>query len=215
MADLVLAAPHPLVGRHRYRDQASRTGDAGHFAERPNVIVEMLEDVERSDQIETAIGKRDGLRRSVGERHARPPRDAGGAAYVDVAGGHAAELHEGLGHGASSGADVDDARRRPQVGAQHGCDDLSASAEPPVGVLDTDVLVVEATLHRAPREVRPTHPDPARRPPWGSVVGRVPGRPNVADKPARSVRVDRRAPGDKSGTTSAPRYAACEECDSP
>src|SRR5260370_26254169 len=115
MADLVLAAPHPLVGGHRYRDQASRTGDAGHFAERPNVIVEMLEDVERSNQIESGIGKRDGLRRSVGESHARPPRDAGGTAHVAVAGGPAAELHDSPGHGASSGADVDDARPRPPV----------------------------------------------------------------------------------------------------
>src|SRR6202022_4786327 len=92
MADLVLATPHPAVGWNRDRDQASGTDDAGHFAERPDVIVEMLEDVERGDQVETAIGKRDGLGRAEGERHAGPPRDARGAAHVDVAGGHTPEL---------------------------------------------------------------------------------------------------------------------------
>src|ERR1700737_4153598 len=72
MADLVLSPPHPAVGWHRYRDQATGTDDAGHFAERPDVIVEMLEDVERGDQVESAIRKRDCLGRSEAEILAGP-----------------------------------------------------------------------------------------------------------------------------------------------
>src|SRR4030081_2093538 len=115
MADLVLAAPHPRVGWHRDRDQAGGTRDAGHFAERPDVIVEVLEDVERGDPVEATITKGDGLRRSVGEAHGGPPRHARGAAHVDVAGRYAAKLLKGLGQGAASGTDVDDAGRRPHV----------------------------------------------------------------------------------------------------
>src|SRR5207245_2095123 len=153
------------------------------------------------------IGKRDGLGRAVGETHAGTPRDARRAAHVDVAGRHVAELLKGLGHRASPRTDIDDAGRRSQIGAQQGGDDLSSSAEPPVGVFDADVLVVEATLHRAPREARPAGPDSATGPAWGSVDERYPGRPNVADRRARSARADRPTPGDTCGATSVRRQA--------
>ena len=118
MADLVLATPHPAVCRHRHGNHAGWTGDAGHFAKRFDVIVEMLKDVERRDQVETPVRKRNSLGSAVRKTHAGPPRHARRASHVDIAGGYAAEFEKGLGHRASSGTDVDDACRRPHAGAQ-------------------------------------------------------------------------------------------------
>ena len=118
MADLVLAAPHPAVCRNRHGNEAGWTDDAGHYAKRLDVIVEMLKDVERGDQIETSVRKRNGLGSAVRKTHAGPPRHARGTAHVDIASGYVAEFEKGLRHRAASGTDVDDAGRRPHAGAE-------------------------------------------------------------------------------------------------
>ncbi len=55
MADFILHAPQPHERRHENQDATARAQHAAHLAQTAHVVVKMLHDIQRRDQIKSAV----------------------------------------------------------------------------------------------------------------------------------------------------------------
>jgi hypothetical protein len=145
----VVVAPHPAVRRHRRDQPAAGREPAGQRRQRGDVGLNVLDDVERRDQVKWRAKVRQPFRKQP-----RLDGDAGlrggvGARFIIWL--HGADLAEGPQHrqvAPGAAADLEDARL---LGQLHPLDlvgqDLAPGGEPPVLLLDLADAAVDVTIH--------------------------------------------------------------------
>lgn len=131
--ELVVLRPHPRVGGHREKKRPSGTEHAADLGERGSVVVEVLDDVERGDDVEGAVPERKPGR--VGADEIAEPAACSGereGLFARVNADDAAEIREEEDVPSGAASEVENFERaagdRPGKGL---AEDLPAAGIPP------------------------------------------------------------------------------------
>ena len=145
----VVRAPHPRVGGHGDEDFTAGREPVAHRPERPDVVLDVLDDVQHGDQIVAGRDARQLGKRRIAYRLAQALAGDRAGGRIDLNRVHRAEAgqHREVVPGAA--ADLQDARRhrQPRFARQIISQNVAPRAVPPMRAVVGSHAVVDDAVH--------------------------------------------------------------------